>query len=391
MKIHIHRGKNQIGGNIIEIATDMTKILLDVGLELADDAVQSLPDIQGLFDTAGYDAIFISHYHGDHIGLAYHTHKDIPVYMGEASYQIIKASDAYKKQSTITPKGFLRHKKAIWVGDIKVTPYLCDHSAFDSYMLLCEADGESVLYTGDFRSNGRKSFDMLLRSLPKNVDKLICEGTTLSRKNYIPVSEKELEEQAINLFRETTGPIFVLQSSMNIDRIVTMYRAAKRSNRIFLEEVYMADIATAAGESIPNPAFDDVYAFITSPLKFGLLTKYQNKVGKAFISKSRFVMCVRNSMLGYIKSLSSKMSFQNGLLIYSFWSGYRETESMKTFLSQCEKLGLQIVTLHTSGHADEHAIKELVKAVNPKVLIPIHTENAQKFKDIAPNVAIEDS
>ena len=30
MKIHIHRGQNQIGGNIIEIATDTTKILLDV-------------------------------------------------------------------------------------------------------------------------------------------------------------------------------------------------------------------------------------------------------------------------------------------------------------------------------------------------------------------------
>jgi hypothetical protein len=40
-----------------------------------------------------------------------------------------------------------------------------------------------------------------------------------------------------------------------------MYRAAKRSGRIFLEEVYMADIATAAGKSIPNPDFDDVYAY----------------------------------------------------------------------------------------------------------------------------------
>jgi len=32
----------------------------------------------------------------------------------------------------------------------------------------------------------------------------------------------------------------VLQSSTNIDRIVTMYRAAKRSGRVFLEELYMA-------------------------------------------------------------------------------------------------------------------------------------------------------
>ena len=390
MKLHIHRGQNQIGGNIIEISTDTTKILLDVGLELDDDGDQSLPEIQGLFDYAGYDAIFVSHYHGDHIGLAYYAHKDIPIYIGEASYNIIKASDLYKKKATITPKGFLTNKQPIIVGDISVTPYLCDHSAFDSYMLLCEADGESVLYTGDFRSNGRKSFDALLRSLPRNVDKLLCEGTTLSRGSHTAITEKELEERATDLFRDAAGPIFVLQSSMNIDRIVTMYRAAKRSSRIFLEEVYMADIATAAGENIPNPSFDDVYAFITSPSKFSMLTKYERRAGKSFISKKPFVMCVRNSMLRYLKSFAGKMSFENGLLVYSFWSGYRETESMKNFLSECEKLGLRIVTLHTSGHADESTIKKLIEAVNPKVLIPIHTENAQRFKELAPNLVIEE-
>ena len=388
MKTIIHRGQNQIGGNIIEISTDKTKILLDVGLELDDDSNQSLPEIQGLFDSADYDAIFISHYHGDHIGLAYYSHKDIPIYIGEASYNIIKASDSYKKKSTITPKGFLHNKKPIIVGDISVTPYLCDHSAFDSYMLLCEADGESVLYTGDFRSNGRKFFESLLRALPQNVDKLFCEGTTLSRNSHSAITEQELEERAADLFRNTTGPIFVLQSSMNIDRIVTMYRAAKRSSRVFLEEVYMADVATAAGQNIPNPAFDDVYAFITSPAKFKALSKYKRRAGKEFISKKPFVMCVRNSMLRYLKSLAEKMPFENGMLVYSFWSGYRETESMKKFLSECEKLGLQIVTLHTSGHADEDTIRKLIETVNPKELIPIHTENAQRFKEIAPNIPV---
>ncbi len=388
MKLHIHRGQNQIGGNIIEVATDNTKILLDIGLELDDEKNQELPKIEGLFDFAGYDGIFVSHYHGDHLGLAYYTHKDIPIYIGESSYNIIKASDRYKKQKTINPKGFLRHQRPIVVGDITVTPYLCDHSAFDSYMLLCEAGGESILYTGDFRSNGRKSFDILLKSLPKNVDKLLCEGTTLSRENYKAVTEKELEEQAVELFRDTKGPVFVLQSSMNIDRIVTTYRAAKRCGRIFLEEVYMADIATASGESIPNPKFDDVYAFITSPTKYALLSKYKHRVGKDFISKKPFVMCVRTTMLRYLKSLARKMSFEGGLLIYSFWSGYRETDEMKAFLAECEGLGLKIVTLHTSGHADESTIKQLVETVNPQEVIPIHTENAQRFKVLFPDRVI---
>ena len=44
MNVNIIRGKNQIGGNIIEISTAKTKILLDAGLEL--DGENELPDVR---------------------------------------------------------------------------------------------------------------------------------------------------------------------------------------------------------------------------------------------------------------------------------------------------------------------------------------------------------
>lgn len=159
MKVKIHRGQNQISGNIIEISTDTTRILFDIGLELDEEKNKFKPIINGLFDSNGINAIFISHYHSDHFGLAYEINKLIPLYMGEASFKIIQASDYYKGQKTISVTGYLKHKKSIIVGDIKVTPFLCDHSAFDSYMLMAESHGETILYTGDFRSNGRKPFD----------------------------------------------------------------------------------------------------------------------------------------------------------------------------------------------------------------------------------------
>lgn len=389
MNINIIRGKNQIGGNIIEISTEKTKILLDAGLELDDEKQNELPNIPELFEYAGYDAIFVSHYHGDHLGLVYKAHKDIPVYIGKGSYNIIKASDNYKGNDTISPRGFLHHKEEIIVGDITVTPFLCDHSAYDSYMFLCKSGEDSVLYTGDFRSNGRKPFSLLLNSLPKKINKLICEGTTFSREGYFAVTEKILEEKAVKLFLENKGPVFILQSSTNIDRVVTMYRAAKRTGRVFLEDAYFAGITTAAGEHIPNPKFSDVYAFITSQSKYKFVSKYKRKVGKDRISKMHFAMCVRTSMLSYLKLLSEKISFENGLLVYSFWSGYKNNESMKEFLSECEAMGLKIETLHTSGHADENAVKKLIETVNPNVIIPVHTENAERFKEIAPGILVE--
>jgi Predicted hydrolase of the metallo-beta-lactamase superfamily len=386
MNIKIHRGANQIGGNIIEVSTAHTKILLDVGLDLDASKNSALPEIDGLFNGKGFDAIFISHYHMDHMGLAYDVCKDIPIFIGRASYNIIKASDNYKGASTFLPKGFLSHKETFVVGDIKVTPFLCDHSAFDSYMLLVEADNERLLYTGDFRSNGRKPFEWLLNELPKNIDILICEGTTLSREGYVCQTETEIEEKAVELINNADGPIFVLQSSMNIDRIVTMFRAAKRSKRIFLEDLYLAEITSSIGGKIPNPlSFDNVKTFVAkgypkeSP-RYKMFNRYgENRIGKEQISQSKYVMCIRTSMLAYLKSLSDKSPFQNGVLIYSFWSGYKEQPEMKLFLEECEKMGLKIQTLHTSGHADGLTIKRLIETVKPRRIEPVHTENADWF------------
>ena len=371
MKVIVHRGQNQIGGNIIEITTAKTRILLDAGNELDKDEV-TLPAIEGLFDNPSFDAVFISHYHGDHLGLAYYIDNSIPLYIGEASYRIVRAADDYKGINSISPDGFLRHLQPIGVGDITVTPFLCDHSAFDSYMFLCEAEGEKILYTGDFRSNGRKSFQRLLQVLPDKVDKLICEGTTLSREAAVPVRESDLENLAVTEFKKATGPIFVLQSTTNIDRIVTMYRAAKRSGRVFLQEIYMAEVTSAIGGSIPNPGFSDVYAFLIDSKWYDTLVKYR-RMGMKRMAQTPFVMCVRSSMLQYLRGLNKLMSFENGLLVYSMWNGYKQQPAMKRFIETCEGMGLKTINLHTSGHADPDTILALISKVNPTEIIPVHT------------------
>lgn len=378
MKIEIHRGQNQVGGNIVEIATQTTRILLDVGQELEEDTPQR-PAIEGLFEDAAFDAVFITHYHLDHLGLAYDIDRRIPLYIGERSFRIVETMDRRMGRRSVDPAGFLENRKQISIGDITVTPFLCDHSAFDSYMLLCEADGERVLYTGDFRANGRKTFDRLLTYLPDKVDKLICEGTTLSRPDFVPATERELEEQAVALFRGTSGPVFVLQATTNIDRIVTMYRAAKRSGRVFLQGLPMAAVTSAIGESIPNPTFSDVFVYKTAYEPYEELAQYHNRMGKARMENTPFVMCVRSSMLSYLKRLSETVDFTGGVLVYSMWSGYREKLQMQMFLDGCTALGIRIETLHTTGHADAATIRRLIEHTHPDEVLPIHTERAEWF------------
>ena len=69
INITIHRGANQIGGCITEIATTKAKIIIDLGSNLPGNRVKELTIEQVTQITADADAIFYTHYHGDHIGL----------------------------------------------------------------------------------------------------------------------------------------------------------------------------------------------------------------------------------------------------------------------------------------------------------------------------------
>ena len=52
---------------------------------------------------------------------------------------------------------------------------------------------------------------------------------------------------------------------------------------------------------------------------------------------------------------------------------------MQTFVDFMESKGVRLHMLHTSGHADAQTIDRLVSAVCPRVIIPVHTENAAWF------------
>lgn len=243
-------------------------------------------------------------------------------------------------------------------------------------MLLIENEGETTLYTGDFRANGRMDFNTLLKKIPC-VDNLIIEGTTLSREDGVKnIEEEQLEDIAVEYISKHKGPVFVMMSAMNIDRVVTAKNIAKRTGRIFLEDIYTADITTSIGMTT-----EDTRVFMTGGDKqFEMLQKYSDvKIGKKEIAKNPFVMCVRSSMKNYLSKLNELISFDDGVLFYGMWKGYLERPQTKEFIDFMEYKGVKTHILHTSGHADSQTIDRLIQDVKPKRIIPVHTENAEWF------------
>ena len=70
------------------------------------------------------------------------------------------------------------------------------------------------------------------------------------------------------------------------------------------------------------------------------------------------------------------------LVIYSKWIGYLKGKHANPKIG--DFIGShRMEILHTSGHAYVETIEKLIRLTNPKTIIPMHTECADAFWEIA--------
>jgi ribonuclease J len=404
MKIIIHRGSNQIGGTCIEFRSVEARLIFDIGEELPDVfnplKKKSDLDVDDLFVKSKetnnkIDGVFISHNHGDHIGMLKNVKKGIPIYIGEISAQVYNTICKFiSDKNEITTKTFLENQKTIQIKDFKITPFLVDHSAYDSYAFLIENNQKKVIYTGDFRQHGSRG--ELTRQLSSNInahkpDILLIEGTNLYKNEFIAETEDELSNRAVDFIRKISGNIFVLQSTTNIDRIKEIYKASIKTNRILVIDIFSAHILA----NIPD---DDLkYLKIFYPywlrermFKTGnkdLMFEYSNRKisNEELKNRQDLIILIRENMLFDVEK---RMNYIDGGLIYSKWEGYKETDKTKSFIDFFNKNNLKTESIHTSGHADVLTIKEFVNNIAPKNIIPVHTETPEKYKELFGNKTI---
>ncbi|TGR36914.1 MBL fold metallo-hydrolase, partial [Mesorhizobium sp. M8A.F.Ca.ET.198.01.1.1] len=106
-----------------------------------------------------------------------------------------------------------------------------------------------------------------LADAPAPVDVLLMEGSSLGRlpRERRFETETDIEQRLVEVLSATEGMLVVACSVQNIDRVVSVYRAAKRSGRQLLVDAYGAEILKATDTaSIPKPSgdWDDVKVYI---------------------------------------------------------------------------------------------------------------------------------
>jgi len=421
MKLTIHRGTHEIGGSCLELSSNSgyTRAIIDIGLPLVNAdgspfdwdfrrkfsidqllSENTLPPIKGLYQDVqpSVNAVLLSHAHLDHYGLLRFVHPETPLYMSKGTKSLAEVSNIFLNADVILDgvKTFTMWQP-FQVGEFTITPYLVDHSAPDAAAFLVEGDGQRLFYTGDFRGHGRKRvlLERLGTNPPPNIGYLVMEGSMFGRSEGLFADEDAVEQAIYQHIHNRSGPTYIFASSQNLDRLVSIFRATKRSGKIFVIDLYTAFVLDKLGSLSPNiPQFDwEGIRVLFSYYHAGKLAEQDKrllyKYRKAKIDFEKLKQNPQNKVLltkdsRYFRILCSKLcSNTKASAIYSMWHGYLERSDLGQFLEASE---VPIKEIHTSGHAYVNQLKELADALRPSFIIPMHTFYPEKYADLFSNV-----
>lgn len=421
MKLTIHRGTQEIGGSCVEIESGSSRLVLDLGLPLVDAnrepfdsrgalakpnelllAEGILPQVSGLFDenSQAPSGVLLSHAHLDHSGLLHRSRSLVPIYATRGTSKMMLAASVFAGQKELERGRFheVVNQIPLRVGEFLVTPLAVDHSIFGSVAFLIEVGGRRLLYSGDFRNHGRKPGmmnDLLQHLKGREVDALIVEGTHFGGEREQGRTEFELQTEIAELIATAPALILATFSALDVDRLVSIYKATQSSGRVFVVDAYAAFVLHLIGSQakVPKPKrefgirvfFNELFTRRQLRSIEGLFTEDRIDLREILAEPKKHVMMFRPSM--------TEFDFTGSLppqcrCLYGYWKGYLSKPDWVGLKQQIAQAGGDFIPAHVSGHAYVADIVRFVNSVKARTVIPIHTFEPTKYSEHFRNVTM---
>lgn len=369
------------------------------------------------------DGVFLTHAHADHSWNISLMHKDMKIFCGFTTKLILKASqessvmpfygDFYyfkenfvdKKSKPQTERRFktFRTGYKIKVDGIQVEPIHVDHSIPGAYGFIIHTSSGSFAYTGDIRLHGPKGFmtaEFIERAKEAKPDVLICEGTRIDEKER-GLSEEEVHTKVKEIISKTKNLVIANFPMRDIDRLNSFFQACVESGRQLAIPTRMAYLLKELQQDrgLKIPSLNDV-AIYFHKAGWGRYEESDYYFWEKDFLKKEFVTSsdVHNNQNKYVvfmdyydlKELINIKPSDNSCYIYSISEPHDEEQvidfnRMKNWL---EHFHLSLHTAHASGHVFDKEIKEVIRLINAKRVIPVHTQHQELFKKFSDRIVL---
>ncbi len=389
-----------------------------------------------------YQGVLLTHAHADHSAYLHHLRCDVPIYCSEPTYAILKAlndtaSGSFTDLTSVTEcfetyvnkKGNVSRKTArthpdikrdrnfeicefgreFKIDDIGVKPFNVDHSLPGATGYIIHTSSGTVVYTGDFRFHGRrgeKTTEFLEACSEEKPDVLIIEGTRIDSESSM--KEKDVEDEVSIIASKSEGLNVCNWPVRDIDRMMSFLNAAKKVGKklaVSLKQAYLLDLLKGCKDAEVVDLTDENLKLYANKKSWGLIgsgwderTIYEDydKWEQNYLDKAICHNDVREKQSDYLffctnfdlKELIDLKPVKGSVYIKSVCEPFDvemeiEWERISNWINH---FGMNIHNTHVSGHASGSQLKEFVKNVSPKIVIPVHTQHAEIYDNWGYNV-----
>lgn len=421
----------EIGGNKFLVESEGGRIFLDFGKSFGKERefydmpflqpkseqemveLGLLPDLPGIYSyDAGcerIDGLVVSHAHTDHMDPIRHLKEDYPILSSRRTMSLILSreycSSIAKKfrMANLSSEGRECYREfkvtdnsPLPVGGFTVSQHPVDHSIQGACGTVVDDGERRLVYSGDIRFHGPRSdrsWAFVEAAEGMDPDVLLLEGTNMQEgtmNNEEDVLEKSRE--VVNTHRL----VMVGYPSMDFDRVGTFHRLAQESGRLLVISMKQAFALLCLKEDGLDPGIDlddDLAVFVRDKKsKYAYEKEVESKWPGEILSAEDVNGRQEELILNFtLYDMNESMDISPGAgsaYILSSSEPFNEEmeinhEKLCNWLSY---LGIPLYQIHASGHARPHEMKEVVERINPRTVIPVHTECPELYAKYLENL-----
>lgn len=427
MRIGFYGGVREIGSNIVLIEHKGSGIVFDFGRKFKSSFTFFSPDLSGriykgmddyvsmeelppfkcfykkplnvsnILDT-DINGVFFSHAHLDHIGNINLISDSVPKFLTEESTAVLKYFVKFGVISQM-PENILNiTDKKISVGDLSVTAVPVDHDIPGATSFFIETPKGHVIYTGDLYFKGvnkEKTIDFVKKAKSEKPYILITEGTRINWGSITSLTEEEVQEEIKSIAKIFDGMIIANAYEPHVARIYSFYKVANECKRklvLTLPYAYSLSSLSEAGNTIAREILEDENTLIYNPSKeeYNLLRQRESKfVNADFVKEEQAKIILTLGFRGLPELIDIKPG-KGSVYIHSGGEPITsiDSENASILMNWVNYFRLPYFRVHSPGHASETEILEMVKEINPEIVLPIHTQVPERFNYISNTVRI---
>ncbi len=377
-------GLEEVGRNMTIFEYNQDIIIVDMGLQFPEEDMLGIdyiiPNIAYLRGKEqNIRGVIITHAHYDHIGAIPHLIPKLgnpPIYTSKLTKGIIlKRQEDFKglpplKIETINKDSRLK------LGNIRLEFFHVNHNIPDGLGIVIKTPVGNVVHTGDFKFDKHPIADKpadikRLRQIGKNGVLVLMSDSTNVEKAGHSISEQTIQNNLENIFKEAESRIIVATFASLISRIQEVINLAEKYHRKVAIDGYSMKMNVAIAKQLGY-------------IKVKPQTLIKPKQVNDYPPEKIVILCTGaqgegNAVLMRIVTKNHKyLHIQKGdAVVFSSSVVPGNEKTVQTLQDSLWRQGArvfhyQMMDIHASGHAYAEDLKEMIKIMKPKYLIPIH-------------------